>query len=48
MLLHPRDFRCFVVAESEMLATKRSGKQIINGRAMQAARVEGDQVAVGL
>ncbi|WP_395647388.1 DNA topoisomerase IV subunit A [Terricaulis sp.] len=37
----------FVVAESEMLATKRSGKQILNGRAMQAARVgEGDQVAV--
>ena len=36
----------FVVAESEMLASKRSGKQIINGRAMQAAKVEGDQVAV--
>ena len=36
----------FVVPESEMLATKRSGKQILNGRAMQAAKVEGDQVAV--
>jgi len=29
-----------------MLATKRSGKQVLNGRAMQAAKVEGDQVAV--
>ncbi|MGD9815733.1 MAG: DNA topoisomerase IV subunit A [Hyphomonadaceae bacterium] len=36
----------FVVPEAEMLATKRSGKQILNGRAMQAAKVEGDQVAV--
>jgi len=36
----------FVVPESEMLASKRSGKQILNGRAMQAAKVEGDQVAV--
>jgi topoisomerase-4 subunit A len=36
----------FVVAESDMLATKRSGKQVLNGRAMQAAKVEGDQVAV--
>jgi topoisomerase IV subunit A len=36
----------FVVAESEMLATKRSGKQILNGRAMQAAKVIGEQVAV--
>jgi topoisomerase-4 subunit A len=36
----------FVVAESEMLATKRSGKQVLNGRAMQAAKIEGDQVAV--
>ncbi len=36
----------FVVPESEMLATKRSGKQILNGRAMQAAKVIGDQVAV--
>jgi topoisomerase-4 subunit A len=37
----------FVVPESEMLATKRSGKQILNGRAMQAAKVsDGDQVAV--
>ncbi|HYD88522.1 MAG TPA: DNA topoisomerase IV subunit A [Vitreimonas sp.] len=36
----------FVVSEDEMLATKRSGKQILNGRAMQAAKVEGDQVAV--
>ena len=36
----------FVVGEDEMLATKRSGKQILNGRAMQAAKVEGDQVAV--
>ncbi|MGD9981108.1 MAG: DNA topoisomerase IV subunit A [Hyphomonadaceae bacterium] len=36
----------FVVPESEMLATKRSGKQVLNGRAMQAAKVEGDQVAV--
>jgi topoisomerase-4 subunit A len=36
----------FVIPESEMLAAKRSGKQILNGRAMQAAKVEGDQVAV--
>ncbi|MFT3726865.1 MAG: DNA topoisomerase IV subunit A [Terricaulis sp.] len=36
----------FIVNESEMLATKRAGKQILNGRAMQAAKVEGDQVAV--
>jgi topoisomerase-4 subunit A len=36
----------FVVPEDEMLATKRSGKQVLNGRAMQAAKVEGDQVAV--
>ncbi|MEQ1819759.1 MAG: DNA topoisomerase IV subunit A [Terricaulis sp.] len=36
----------FVVPESEMLATKRSGKQVLNGRAMQAAKVVGDQVAV--
>ena len=36
----------FVVPESEMLASKRSGKQILNGRAMAAARVDGDQVAV--
>jgi topoisomerase-4 subunit A len=36
----------FIVPEDEMLATKRSGKQILNGRAMQAAKVAGDQVAV--
>ncbi len=36
----------FIIPESEMLATKRSGKQILNGRAMQAAKVAGDQVAV--
>ncbi len=36
----------FIVPEDEMLATKRSGKQVLNGRAMQAAKVEGDQVAV--
>jgi len=36
----------FIVPESEMLASKRSGKQILNGRAMAAAKVEGDQVAV--
>jgi topoisomerase-4 subunit A len=36
----------FIVPESEMLATKRSGKQVLNGRAMQAAKVTGDQVAV--
>ena len=36
----------FVVAESEMLASKRSGKQILVGRAMAAPRVAGDQVAV--
>ncbi|HWA01511.1 MAG TPA: DNA topoisomerase IV subunit A [Caulobacterales bacterium] len=36
----------FVVGETEMLATKRSGKQILSGRAMAAAKVEGDQVAV--
>ena len=37
----------FIVPEDEMLATKRSGKQVLNGRAMQAAKVgEGDQIAV--
>ncbi|MBN8607969.1 MAG: DNA topoisomerase IV subunit A [Caulobacterales bacterium] len=36
----------FIIPESEMLATKRSGKQILNGRAMQAAKVVGEQVAV--
>jgi topoisomerase-4 subunit A len=36
----------FIIAESEMLATKRSGKQILNGQARQAAKVNGDQVAV--
>ncbi|MFZ2031758.1 MAG: DNA topoisomerase IV subunit A [Vitreimonas sp.] len=36
----------FVVPENEILATKRSGKQVLNGRAMQAAKVDGDQVAV--
>jgi topoisomerase-4 subunit A len=36
----------FIVSEDEMLASKRSGKQILSGRAMQAAKVEGDQVAV--
>jgi topoisomerase-4 subunit A len=36
----------FVVPESEMLASKRSGKHILNGRAMAAAKVQGDQVAV--
>lgn len=36
----------FIIPESEMLATKRGGKQILNGRAMQAAKVVGDQVAV--
>ncbi|UPT61252.1 MAG: DNA topoisomerase IV subunit A [Hyphomonadaceae bacterium JAD_PAG50586_4] len=36
----------FIIPESEMLATKRGGKQILNGRAMQAAKVLGDQVAV--
>lgn len=36
----------FIIPESEMLATKRSGKQVLNGRAMQAAKVVGDQVAV--
>jgi len=36
----------FIVGEDEMLATKRSGKQILNGPAMQAAKVVGDQVAV--
>jgi topoisomerase-4 subunit A len=36
----------FIAPESEMLATKRSGKQVLNGRAMQAANVDGDQVAV--
>jgi topoisomerase-4 subunit A len=36
----------FVIPETEMLASKRSGKQILNGRAMQAAKVVGDQVAV--
>ncbi|MES1201160.1 MAG: DNA topoisomerase IV subunit A [Pseudomonadota bacterium] len=36
----------FIIPESEMLASKRSGKQILSGRAMAAAKVEGDQVAV--
>ncbi|HRK63389.1 MAG TPA: DNA topoisomerase IV subunit A [Terricaulis sp.] len=36
----------FIIPESEMLATKRGGKQILNGRAMAAAKVIGDQVAV--
>jgi topoisomerase IV subunit A len=36
----------FIVGEDEMLASKRSGKQILSGRAMAAAKVEGDQVAV--
>jgi topoisomerase-4 subunit A len=36
----------FIIPESEMLASKRSGKQILNGRAMAAAKVIGDQVAV--
>jgi topoisomerase-4 subunit A len=36
----------FIAPESEMLATKRAGKQVLNGRAMQAAKVAGDQVAV--
>ncbi len=36
----------FIIPESEMLASKRSGKQILNGRAVAAAKVEGDQVAV--
>ncbi len=36
----------FVVPESEMLASKRSGKHVLNGRAMAAAKVTGDQVAV--
>ncbi len=36
----------FIIPESEMLAAKRGGKQILNGRAMAAAKVTGDQVAV--
>jgi topoisomerase-4 subunit A len=36
----------FLVAESEMLASKRSGKQILVGRVMAAPRVKGEQVAV--
>ncbi|MEJ0060957.1 MAG: DNA topoisomerase IV subunit A [Terricaulis sp.] len=36
----------FIVGESEMLASKRSGKQILSGRAMAAAPVKGEQVAV--
>jgi topoisomerase IV subunit A len=36
----------FIISEAEMLASKRSGKQILNGRAMQAAKINGDQVAV--
>ncbi len=36
----------FIVSEDEMLASKRSGKQILSGRAMAAAKVVGDQVAV--
>jgi len=36
----------FIVAESEMLASKRSGKQVLTGRAMAASPVNGEQVAV--
>lgn len=36
----------FIIPESEMIASKRSGKQILNGRAMAAAKVVGDSVAV--
>jgi len=36
----------FRIKEEEMLASKRSGKQILTGRAMQAAKVVGEQVAV--
>jgi topoisomerase IV subunit A len=36
----------FIIPESEMLAAKRGGKQILNGRAMAAAKVVGDQLAV--
>jgi topoisomerase-4 subunit A len=36
----------FIVPETEMLAQKRSGKQVLNGRAMAAPAVIGDQVAV--
>ncbi|HRP12000.1 MAG TPA: DNA topoisomerase IV subunit A [Terricaulis sp.] len=36
----------FIIPESEMIASKRLGKQVLNGRAMAAAKVIGDQVAV--
>jgi topoisomerase-4 subunit A len=36
----------FIVGEDEMLASKRSGKQVLSGRAMAASPVIGDQVAV--
>ncbi len=36
----------FIVGETEMLASKRSGKQVLTGRAMAAAPVNGEQVAV--
>jgi topoisomerase IV subunit A len=35
----------FVVAETDMIAQKRSGKQVLNGRAMAAPAVRGDRVA---
>lgn len=35
----------FVVAETDMVAQKRSGKQVLNGRAMAAPAVTGDRVA---
>jgi len=35
----------FVVAETDMVAQKRSGKQVLNGRAMAAPAVLGDRVA---
>ncbi len=36
----------FVAPESEMIAQKRSGKQVLTGRAMAAPPLDGDRVAV--
>ncbi|MGE3142962.1 MAG: DNA gyrase subunit A, partial [Hyphomonadaceae bacterium] len=36
----------FIVAEADMIAQKRSGKQVLNGRAMAAPAILGDRCAV--
>ena len=48
-LLASTDGYGFVVAEDELIATKRAGKQVLNvaeGEALVCARIAGDQVAV--